>query len=412
MPIFGITDEIELNIEEKQKESIVPMFETERTNEEVRSYIAGFKWEVTYFHRNITNNELVTEYDPELSPALQDYTRINNFIINVDTPLDSELTAGNGVIDLNAVPNPNDLFIAKVADGKPVIFVITNVTKTDYNNDKVFRVDYITYGEITGLDDPQLTTLLQSTGNEFEFNKSYRVTKTQPLLTKKEVSDKRSLLKVIDDLVNEWSNRFITQDTNFFMGYKDGARLVYDPQMETFIRDVIGLNNLNNRVESVEIEDRTITILDLLIKPDIGGGRIKKYLSTLDTNSRSNNPYLFSLDYLQVDDIIDVIDTSVFERTDEAINIYFPKVETETYIFRKQVYDAILDPESVIDYVSHTKFEQLIISTMDGNVIQKNTLIDMYDHIFNLEQEEQFYYIPILIYIIKYYLNTFTVNFL
>jgi len=412
MAIFGLNEDIELTIEQKQNESIVPMFESERVNEEVRAYIAGFKWEVTYFHRNITENELVTEYDPNLDPALQSYTRIDNFIINVETPLDSDLTGGNGTIDLTKPVTPNDLFIAKIADGKSVIFVITDVSKADYNNDKVFDVEYITYGEITGLDDPQLTTLLKSTVNEFEFNKDFRKTKTQPFHTKKEVSDKKAFYKVIEDLVTMWSSKFINQDTNFYMCFLTGSTVIYDPQMETFIRETIGLNSLNDRVEIVEISDRKVSILDILVREDIGRGRVNKYLTSLDKGDLSNNPHLFSLDYIQVDEIMDVTKYPVYERINETVNVFFPKVEAEYYIFRKQVYDAILNPSLIIDHVTLTKFEQLVISTMNGDTIKRETIMELYDNVFNLPDEEQFYFIPILVYIIKYYLTTFTINFL
>ena len=412
MAIFGLNEEIELAIEQKQNESIVPMFESERVNEEVRAYIAGYKWEVTYFHRDINESELVTEYDPNLDPALQSYTRIDNFVINVETPLDSELSGGNGIIDLTKPATPNDLFIAKIADGKSVIFVITNVSKLDYNNDKVFNVDYVTYGEITGLDDPQLTTLLKSTVNEFEFNKDFRKTKTQPLYTKKEISDKKAFFKLTEDLVNAWSDRFINQDTNFYMCYKNGNDVIYDPQVETFVRETIGLNNLNDRLEIVEVSDRKVSILDLLVREDIGKGRVNKYLSTLNRDDRSKNPHLFSLDYIQVDEIVDVSKYPVYEKIDETVNVFFPKIEAEHYIFRKQVYDAILNSDLIIDHVTLTKFEQLVVSTMNGDTIRRDTIMELYDNIFSLPDEEQFYFIPILVYIIKYYLTTFTINFI
>jgi len=412
MPIFGISEEVNLNVEEKQNKSIVPMFETERTNEEIRAYIAGYKWEVTYFHRNIDENTYVTEYDPELSPALQSYNRIDNFIINVETPLDSELSSGSGIVDLNEAVNPNDLFIAKIADGKSVIFVITNVRKVDYNNDKVYNVDYEVYGEITGLDDPQLTTLLNSTANEFVFNKDYRKTKTQPLYTKTEVKDKRELYKVMEDLISEWSRKFINQDTNFFMCYKDELSLVYDPQLETFIRDTIGLNNISNRIETVEVVDVKISILDLLVKQDIGRGRVHKYTSELDRTDVSNNPHLFTIDYIQVDDIIDVSRDAVYEETNNIINQYFPELETEHYIFRKQVYDIIFNPTLPLEYGDLTMFEQLLIATMSGGTIDRAMIDTLYEKIFDIGDKEQYYFMPILTYIIKYYLSTFTIEFI
>jgi hypothetical protein len=412
MAIFGLSEDLDLTIQNKEDKSIVPMFESERVDEEIRSYIAGYKWEVTYFHRNITESDLVTEYDPNLDPALQSYNRIDNFIINVDQPLDQELMNGSGIIDLTEPVNTNDLFIAKISDGKSVIFNITNVEKVDYNNDKVFKVDYSAYGEITGLDDPQLTTLLKSTVNEVTFNKDFRRTKTQPFYTKSEVTDRKTFYKLMNDLISMWSDKFINQDTNFYMCYIQDGSVTYDPQMETFIKDTIGTDSLTDKLEIIEVNDRKVSILDLIVREDIGRARVNKYLSTRDTKDDTVNPYLNSLSYIQVDEILDVSKYSVYEKTDTTINAYFPKVETEHYIFRKQVYDAILNPELIIDHVTHTKFEQLLIATLNGDTIRKETIMELYDNIFDLPDEEQFYFIPILTYIMKYYLTTFTINFL
>lgn len=413
MPIYGLNEEIDLNVKDKENKSIVPMFQSDRPGEELKAYIASYKWEVTYFHRVASNEDMVTQYDPNLDPAIQDYERIDNFIINVDTPLQTGTSdmSGDGYIDIDTTPNPNDLFIAKIADGKSIIFVITAVDKTDYNREPIYKIEYKLMAEIGGLDDPLLTTIINSTTNEYIYNDKYRIDKTQSIYTKEEKYSRDTMYRNINELVEYWSNKFITNKTNFYMGYVKDNKIVYDPQMETFIRSLIGVNNLNRKVEIVEFDDKKISILDYILDNNIPIKRINRYTSKINMNAISKDPYLFSLSYIQVDKIIDVISNPVTDKVNELINSYFPKVEQQTYIFRKPIYDNIITGLD-ITYDTHSKFEQLFLSMMNGTTIKQESILEIYDNIFSLDDEEQFYFIPILIYIMKYFITTFTVEFL
>ena len=414
MAIFGLQEELNLNIEEKENKSITPSFEYDRVNNELKAYIASYKWEVTYFHRNITSDEHLTQFDPDLDPSLQDYNRIDDFELKVDNPItgDTNYFTGSAFLDADFIPNPNDVFIAKILDGKSILFQVRSVEKNDYNNDRIFKILFELYAEIAGEDDPIIVTLLNSTVNEFVYNKDYRKTRTQPLYKKEEVNDRQTFYKILNGLMESWNRDFINPDTNFFIGYKRGNSVVYDPQLETFIRDTIGMDNLNPKVEIVELEDKKISILDYIIKENIAKTRIEKFLYYTYPGDVYKDPYLFSLAYIQVDEFVDVNREAVLPPVNEIVDDYFPKVEDETYVFRKSVYDELLNPDFNLNNITYTKFEQTIIAMMNGSPIDKKILANLTERVYNLEDRERFYFIPILIYVIKYYLTTFTVSFL
>jgi len=46
-----------------------------------------------------------------------------------------------------------------------------------------------------------------------------------------------------------------------------------------------------------------------------------------------------------------------------------------------------------------------------NNTVSKEDIRLVYENIYDLPDEEKFYFIPIFIYILKYYLITFTVKF-
>ena len=414
MAIFGVEEEIKYNVTHKEDRSIVPMFQSDRVNDKLKAYIVGPKWNVTYFHRNVTNEDFVTQYDPNLDPTLQNYNRLDDFVINVDSPIESGTNdlQGNGYIDGGFIPNPNDIFIAKLLDGKSIIFTIKNVTKTDYNNDTIFHVDYELYAELAGADDPLLVTLLKSTTDEFIYNKDYRKTRTQPIYTKEQYHDRNDLYASINSLLDHYTHTFITPSTNYYLAYMHNNKVTYDAQLFSFIRDTIGINNLPDNLSVVEINDHNISILDLLIAHNPSTSRLHKYLTHVPVRELNNDPYMFSLSYNNVDVYVDVSHKPMLDQVDRLINSYYPKLEQSTYIFRPSVYEEILNPDLNLNSTTYSLFEQLVIATLSGSPITKNNITTLIDNVYQLPEPEQFYYIPILIYIAKYYIATYTVEFL
>jgi len=417
MGIFGLNKDITTIITEKEDESLVPLFDSERTNAELLVTLPGSSWEVTYFHRKVTEESLITQYDPTLDVTLQELIRINKFIIKVDTPLPAGIPddlVGTGIIDAAFIPTANDLFLTKLVDGRIGIFVITNVTRFNYNQEKIFKVEYKLYQAPSTKDDPTLIAILNATTETFVFNKDFRLNISQPLYSEDDVINRENAFKYIDKLLSQFSNLFITTDTNYFIGFKDDLYTYFDLHIENFIREVIGITSLNSKLELVDIKSENLSILDYTINTDNLTNRICKYNKIDNSSVLNNNPYLFALSVNGIDKIIDVtdIDNTLLPIDNEIINDIFPKLNTKNYIFRDYVY-SVINGEPIDNVISElTKFEILYLKMITGNVIDISDITEVYNEIFTLPKKEQFYFIPILIYIIKYYLITFTVKYI
>ena len=417
MAIFGLNDEIQETVIAKEDKSLVPAYESERIDERLVSTISGFSWIVTYFHRNVIDINLVTQFDPNLDPTIQDYIRVDELEIKVDTPINSGTNEleGSGVLDIDFIPNPNDLFITKLPDGRSIAYVIKSVERFNYNKDNLFNISYSLYKEITDIKDEFMSSLIKSTTEELIYNKDYRLNNTKPLFTKKEVKDREDLYNKINILLTDWTNEYIKPDTKFYMGYRNkDNELIFDPHIEDFIRDTIGLNNIPNKIELAGVENTTINILTCLVDDKIPKNRIMRYVTYVKSSKFGTNPYLFPLYYTGINKIITVtqIEDDTVQSVDDVINEYYPKVDNVNYIFRNRVYDFIFNLQSDGEFETLTKFEQLFITTINGNTIDKKDIDEVYEYIFKLPLVEKFYFEPILTYIIKYYITTFTVAFI
>jgi len=419
MAIFGLDTTIREEIIRKEDSSIVPLMETKRLNEDFLVGLTGYSWEVTYFHRNITNYSLVTQYDPGLDISLQELTRINKTVLKVEDPLpqasENGLT-GSAILDISVIPTYNDIFLTKLPDGRTGLFVVTNITRFNYNQEKIFKIDYELSQAFTDVNDVTLVKILSAVTETFTFNKDYRKDNATPLFSSTDISNRNKVIGYINKLVTFMADKFIIPTTNFYLAYIDNidSKAYYDIHMEQFIKDTIGINNFSPMTETIDLDCTDISILDYIVKTDYLPSRIKRYVNNNSSTSYTSNPYLFSLTYNDIDfvtTVTDINDTSI--TSDNAIvNTIFPKISNKNYIFRDVVYDVIngVDISTVVNDL--TKFEYLFLNMITGNVITDIIITEVYNEIYKLDDKEQFYFIPILNYIIRYYILTFTVKYI
>ena len=413
MAIFGLKKEIEAEIKEKEDRSLVPLYESEVIDEPVRAFIQGYKWKVTYFHRLINEMDQVTEYDPNLDPTLQDYIRIDNLTLYLQEPLPAGIPddlKSEAIIDIDFIPNPNDLFIARLIDGKNVIFTVENVERFNYNNDNMFKISFMLYGEYENLEDPLIKKLLESTTEELVYNDEYRQTHTQPLYKKEDFTEREEILRRIEKMINLFEETFIIPEYEFYLAYKDKfGNIVHDPEMEAFIDKVIGFSNLSAEANLVGLKSNTVSILDYLAEPKLPTGKIREFYVKSRPSKFPSNPYVSSLAYSCINYVVELKRTGEYSDNEE-INELYPYLPNGRYIFRKEVYDVIKRDEE-INIEDLTVFEQLVLQMILREPMEFEDLTELYENLELLNEKHLFYYLPILILLHKYYIITFTVPF-
>ena len=405
-------------IEQKEDDSLVPLYHSDRVGEELLVTLPGYRWTVTYFHRIVDEMALVTTYDPQLNPTLQDYTRVNDLTIYVEEALgsgSSDNLAGSGIIDLNIIPNPNDLFVTKLPDGRSVIYAITSVTRINYNNEGLFRIAYELFQEVSDVNEPVFTKLMVSTTTILNYNPDYRVTHTKSLYTDDELVLRDKLTASITRLAEYWTNTFITPKTYYKMGYRgaDGY-LVFDPKLEDFIVSVLGISVLPSRTELLRVKDDRISILDFIINDNISFNRVEQLVTSIPSAELGSNPYLAPVFYSNVDKITRVStipDDSVAAPVIDPAGDFTP-INDEYYLFSTYVYRIIGGEDGTPWETLLSKFDVVFLDTMLGRIPDIDVIDELYVKLYELDTVEQFYFMPIMMYIMRYYAITFTVKFI
>ncbi len=415
MAAFGIEEELNDNLDRMEDKSIVPYFKADRQDEELLATINGYKWKVTYFSRQVNEDNLITQYDETLDPLLQDFVRINDFIINVESALTVAPAAdmdGSGIIDINIIPNPNDLFLAKSPDGKLIYYAITGISKLNYNNENLFRVTYKLQSQVVDVNDQLYTTLMSSTTEELFYNEDYRNSNTKPLFNEKEQVEREAVTRDITKLTNFWFKTNINLENHRYVAYKDlnSVQTVHEPFIEAFLFEVFGRSNFPSNTRFVNTPVLEDTILTLLLRNDVDKDIIAKELLLKDSATFGTNPHLNTLLYSGVDYIVDVSLTpfEFIPPDDRVIDDFYPYVNCKTYLFREKFYSKLLDPLLTIEL---TVFETLILAIINNAVLDYAIIKDLIDKSFKLPKKEAFYFQPILIHILKYYMTTFTTSF-
>jgi len=416
MAIFGVNKEINSNIERKEESSIVPHYESDAVDTRLVATVAGQAWPVTYFHRLVDDNMSVTAYDPNLNITLQDYNRIDDFIIKVDSAIPvgtPDGMSGDGIIDVNFVPNPNDLFLVKSPDGRVFIYVINAISRINYNESYLFKIEYNIQSEITNPSDPILTKLMGATTNEFVYNKDFRINDDKPVYSKAEFDVRERYLLYIETLMNDWTENFIVQDNKSYMSYKAGDNIIFDPNMEAFIKSTIGISNLPSIVKLLSL-DVDVSILDTFLRNDVIFNRIKQYTLLNKIGSYGNNPYLFTISYTGINKVLAL--TSIEDDTNvsnnEVVNELFPKVDNKFYIFREYIYLVLRGSDITLFKDNLTTFENMVLSMVTGNILADADIELIYKNIMQLDEQERFYFMPIFAYMLRYTLEVHTVEFI
>jgi len=423
MAIYGINEEITSNTTIKDNESLAPHYESDTVDTGLLATISGQRWKVTFFHRVAPNNLDINPYDPNVDITLHDYIRVDDFIIRLDSPIPvgtPDGMEGSGIIDSPFHPNPIDVFLAKAPDGRTVIYVLTAVKRINYNDNYVYKIEFKAYTVISDPNDPTLTKLLQATTEHFVYNEDFRLTRNKPIYKKEEYEIREDYLLYIETLLKIWNNNFIKANNKYFISYRyklpnsdDAFVRVFDPFMEKFIKHTVGLANLAEDMELVSIEDDSVTILDTFLRNDVIYDNIKKYVLIKGLGGFNNNPYLFPIHHTGIEKIISVtdIDDTTIVSNNETINDIFPKIDNKFYIFRKYIY-LVLGGANIEQFSDNlTLFETMVLKMLTGNILNRDDIVTIYKNIVKLDEPEMFYFIPIFIYMLRYTLEVFTIDF-
>lgn len=391
------------------------LFDKDDHLENIAHYVKGMKWTVDYFLQIRDINDTINQPDPALSPTIQKYHRINNLIITLQNPItqdDINNITGEAVINSGFLPNMYDAFKATLLGGRQAVFILTNVVARNYNLHPAYYVEFKLY---KFLDDDQIAynDLVYKTIKEYNYDKDHLLDFSAPIILASDYKKKLDLKNIIVNLTDYYFKKFIHPEKNV-LSLPTESSVYTDTLLTEFILKIINNNDSINvmNLTRLDVDLKQIidyTIWDMIINRDISMlKRIKKNIGFKYTPYSPSNIVTRHISYLGINFIATLLNAGETAVVPNVIDIstskdddYQPPVLTsdENYVLSEAFYSYTADATNC------GLLEQLLIDYLKGNILNTESLYTLINQYTSWSTIEQFYYIPILMVLVRDSIN-------
>lgn len=204
------------------------------------TYVEGSYWTVDYYSQVIDTDSPLTAQQVTVSGAYQQYRRIRGLKIKVTTPLHQQQDAqtkmmesdGAGVVFAGLMPNEGDMFVADIGTGAPIVFRVTASNKKSYFKEAVYEIEYaLVGGEQQYLDD-----LATKTVQDLAFRQDFLSHGQQPVISTEASVAIEEMQATIDRLADQYFQMFFDSEFSTLCVPAQAAP-TYDPFMTQFLTE-------------------------------------------------------------------------------------------------------------------------------------------------------------------------------
>lgn len=412
-------------------------------------YIEGHPWTVVYYGQILNTNNTLEHFDPSTPNLTQPYYKINDLILQVDSPLSSSYDSSTGITTVTGsaiapykiTPNVGDVFLAQVDTGEDAIFHITSVSRKTHRKDTLYEVSYSLYS-YTSENPTFVTTIDQRVNDTYFFNKDSNFF-NRDILVKPSVKEATDRLKVfLSESIQYYLNTFVQTKTGSILipGIEDS---LYDPLLSEFISKIIPYDYLvetsffrhtyiSNRISQPSIYDL------LLSQTKSSINNINKQYAFLPSNMIQNRTRIGTAYHTGVDYILhpvfpnikteidkeEVITRTVYLTTPKTINNFslvdIPVIETtnnNAVFIKPLLHDLFLNDYYIVTenfylYLKdNTAFEQisyiefLIARFINKEPIAREDLAVAIQEYQDWSLLHQLYLLPVMMLLVKYHIE-------
>jgi len=422
-------------IELKSEEEYIEIVNTDKQLDNIINYIEGEEWVVDYYLQVITKNDEIERFDPNLPDTAVQYTLLKQLVLFVDSPLTQDTASnlsGGAIINAGVVPNQGDVFVATLMGKRKAILRVESVNKKSYNLNNVYLVEYKVDMFIDS-NKTVLDSLNDKVIKTFYYDREFIKSNGTPLLLEEKYRRKRQINSELEEMKDYYLKNMFNSERSV-LAIPGQEFVVVDLMMQEFIFKITNTNDSDiiNRITRLSVNDEYIkqpTVLDAILNRDVNILKTcNKKFSTVSAGSFSHNPHLRTIVYLGIGYIIYPSDIDIDYKDPQSAlkggptyslqscpNKYggdanindnlIPKfsVDNEYYIFTEAFYNDDAENMSLI--------EGLVRMYLLNEVIDTRLLISLIDDYKYWDKVEQFYYIPILIILLRDAVNrSFSVN--
>ena len=426
------TDEdFRFHISKDTVDSVVKTYDTE-ADYSILNFLEGSKWTVDYYNQDLGKNDSGSLLDSALPSVLSPRTKIKSLTLMVTESYSEsnyEAMTGRALFYAGSLrPFVGDVFIAPILNKKLGIFQITETSIKTYVNKDMYEIAYEIYIIDDNLSANNFLAILEDSVNRtFVFNKDFVRNRSSVLLTQEEDVRYTDFREHMEYLSNKWIKTFRDNRTNLIT-IKNQNLIYVDFNLESFFISILNTFSVqsapiyaNTTYAPFGNRFQTDTILDLFKnKKMIKLSDVSKYvirlcdMGTLDYDLRGGD--LSSLgfncmvfvykDNCMLSEIgntgscFSLIEFS--ELCSPNANSLLPDVKeiTQTskhYLFSENFYNNIREDITVI--------EELLLDFIEDRELNVEKLYSLKESVNSWNYLEQFYYIPMLYLLEKYYVD-------
>lgn len=366
------------------------------TKPEVKTAITleGDPWTTkAYYSQVLGKDDTTRRLDLGLSPTLQQYVRINNFVILQTTELGANtdeniitVVAGEGTIYPSVVPNVSDHFVAAMSDGRMGLFIVKAVNRIKYYSYTAWNiayelVDYHNEVYQRNLDAKTIDTWTYDPENPLV-----------PLKGGNQSQDRYDITRKLKELCSWWYDEFYDLRTQ--TGIHPGYQRLYDGNLIEFMNTVIPTKlkqfqpDLRVYATPTGEHKRTFrTIWNVIVDGETTGlRRIYRHSKVASTKG-------FGSSYIYTTIALADMGGVVFPSKEPTLVKLSAMDETQTaYVFSEAFYDD--------DKTNMTMLEKIVVQALANESYTTKVVITEIEALYDLPLEIQFYRIPVLLWLL------------
>lgn len=426
-------------IERTPKEYVAPVVDTRATNYNTLStFAAGSKWACDFYVQKVARDTAPGAYTPDQLPIYGQYTRIRGFELLVTSPMQPQQSdslsrsftvTGTASVYSVVTANEGDVFIADVGDGRNGLFLVTKSTRSAPYTESMITIDFKQLSILNADTEADLNSRVIET---VYFDRELLRGGVNPIIKESVMHVNRRLMKAYRRLTNVYLHEFIdTRHNTLILPGQSVA--TYDPHMTRFVLRVLDKSVCKRLGEVLELgvghqsTSRVLTVLDAIESVDVdllfSVARTVEVTSIKDYRAR---PYLYSIANSQIDQVVIVTDSSYTRDTVERKGVGIgpladagvrrplqrfmlpttvgadPVPDKPSYIHPVPVDDYYIFSEAFYnDTEGQSDLENIVLKRLSGEAFSLEILADIADNADGFDNLERFYYIPVILAMIK-----------
>lgn len=404
------------------------------------SFISGSKWAVDYYSQIQAADTAAASFQVDLPKPYGQYRLIRNFELVVTSPLSYQQNSGDvrgwtatGTAAMYSIVTPNngDVFIADVGDGKNALVQVTSTQRGSIYAEAATTIEF----RITDVLSPNLLRELNERVVEtLYFDRENFRNGLKALLNRKDADVIRRLNTAYRRLFPLYYRDFYSRDFGTFIVPGQSVP-TYDPYMTRFVRAIIdsqafpSIHEVNQLTVSHDVISDEPTVLDVILRKDLPLlYSVSKRVGVSRIGSYRAFPLLRTIYYSGIEQIVSVLDPHwAVEHNDSPAHAFttlvpaglrqtdmasilpalngpaarsdqdsttaiHPICRDDYYIFSKEFYEG---SEGM------SRLEVLLRNRLEDAAVDLEVLADIADSSVRYDNLERFYYIPIILALIK-----------